>query len=100
MLLLAKRGEVARMSTSAVVELEEYDLPLSLAEIPPGPELGFHLGLVEWSALSDLELVAVMDAARRQATWAQAMMLDAVGELTHRRHEQDPLGGSDAHRRI
>lgn len=83
------------MSIPAVVECD-----LSLSQLPPGPELGLELASVEWSTLSDHELVAAMDAARRQATWTQALLLDGVAELSRRRHERDPDGGSDAHRRV
>jgi hypothetical protein len=86
------------MSTSTVID--EADLPLVWAEFPPGPELGIQLAMTEWSALSDRELAAAMDAARRQATWAQSLMLEGVAELSRRRHGEDPYGGSDTHRRI
>jgi hypothetical protein len=84
----------------AVVEADECSPPLSWVQLPPGPELGLELALVEWSALSDREQVAAMEAARRQVTWAQALLLDGVAELSRRRHAQDPFGGSDAHRRV
>jgi hypothetical protein len=70
------------------------------AELPAGPELGFRLALVEWDALSDRELVAVMDAARRQTSWSQGWLLTAVGELSRRRYDTEDLHGSDAHRRV
>jgi hypothetical protein len=94
------REEVVAMSMPAVVEFDEYDLPLGWTRIPPGPELAIRLNAAEWSAMTDRELVAAMDAARRQATWAQALLLETVAELAHRRHEADPYGGSDAYRRI
>jgi hypothetical protein len=86
------------MATAMVVN--EADLPLAWTQIPPGPELGIQLALTEWSALSDRELVAATDAARRQATWTQSLMLEGVAELSRRRTAQDPYGGSDTHRRI
>jgi hypothetical protein len=55
---------MAEMSTATVSEIDEADLPLGLAQFPPGPELGIQLAMTEWSALSDRELVAAMDAAR------------------------------------
>jgi hypothetical protein len=88
------------MSISTVTEIDEADLPLSWAQFPPGPELAIQLAMTEWSALTDRELVAAMDAARRQATWAQSLMLHAAGELAARRRREDPYGGSDVHRRI
>lgn len=84
----------------SVVEIDDCDLPLDWVQFPPGPELAIQLALVDWSALSDRELVAAMEAARRQATWAQALQLEGVAELSRRRTEQDPLGGSETHRRI
>jgi hypothetical protein len=82
------------------VAINEADLAMSWTRLPPGPELGIQLALVDWSALSDRELVAAMEAARRQATWAQGMQLEAVGELSRRRNAAAPQGGSDTHRRI
>jgi hypothetical protein len=70
------------------------------AELPAGPELGFRLALVEWDALSDRELVAVMEAARRQTSWSQGWLLTAVGELSRRRYDSESRCGSDAHRRV
>jgi hypothetical protein len=88
------------MSTAAVTQIDEADLPLGWMEFPPGPGLGIQLAMTEWAGLSDRELVAAMDAARRQATWAQSLMLQAAAELAARRHREDPCGGSDTHRRI
>jgi hypothetical protein len=62
--------------------------------------LGIQLAMTEWSALSDRELVATMDAARRQATWSQSLMLEGAAELAARRHNEDPCSVSDTHRRI
>ncbi|HEX6468816.1 MAG TPA: DUF222 domain-containing protein [Streptosporangiaceae bacterium] len=73
---------------------------MSWAEAIPGPELAIQLARVEWSSLSDCELVDAMDAARRQATWAQALMLEGVAELVRRRKHDDPVPGSERHRRI
>ncbi|HEX6469173.1 MAG TPA: DUF222 domain-containing protein [Streptosporangiaceae bacterium] len=41
-----------------------------------------------------------MEAARRQATWAQSLMLEGVGELTRRREDAEPVPSSERHRRI
>jgi hypothetical protein len=82
------------------VDIDEADLALSWTQLPPGPELGIQLALVDWSALSDRELVAAMEASRRQAGWAQGVQLAAVGELSRRRNAAAPHGGSDTHRRI
>ena len=68
-----------------VVEVDECDLPLEWAQLPPGPELAIRLALVDWPDLSDWELVAAMEAARRQATWAQALQLEGIAELARRR---------------
>jgi hypothetical protein len=91
------------MSTAIAVEfpaIDPYDLPLNWAEACPGPELAIQLARVDWSSLSDRELVDAMAAARRQATWAQSVMLEGVGELTRRRHRDDPVPSSERHRRI
>lgn len=51
----------------------------------PGPRLAADLAAVDPSALSDDELIDVMAAWRRQASWAQAGELAAVAELARRR---------------
>ncbi|HEX6468593.1 MAG TPA: DUF222 domain-containing protein [Streptosporangiaceae bacterium] len=89
------------MSTSAAVELEHGDdLPEDWTRIAPGPGLAARLASLDWPSLSDWELVAAMDAARRQATWAQALMLEGVAALSCRRRVEDPTVGSERHRRI
>jgi hypothetical protein len=74
------------------------------AELPPGPELGFRLAIVDMSALPDEELAEVMAAARRQTSWAQSVELAAVGELSRRRHAQERVGQvrwtSSTHERV
>jgi uncharacterized protein DUF222 len=84
----------------ADADLETGGTEAEWAELPPGPELGIRLAMVDWDALTDRELVAVMDAARRQTSWSQGRLLTAVGELSRRRDERDHERGSDAHRRI
>ncbi|MGH3387659.1 MAG: DUF222 domain-containing protein [Actinomadura sp.] len=86
--------------TFADADLETGGAETEWAELPAGPELGVRLALVDWDALTDRELVAVMDAARRQASWSQGRLLTAVGELSRRRDEREHRRGSDAHRRI
>jgi uncharacterized protein DUF222 len=88
------------IDTGSDTGIDEADLALSWTQLPPGPELGIQLALADWCALSDRELVAAMAAARRQASWAQGMQLEAVGELSRRRNAAEPHGGSDTHRRI
>ncbi|MEV5711572.1 DUF222 domain-containing protein [Actinoallomurus sp. NPDC052274] len=51
----------------------------------PGVRLAADLAAVDPAELSDAELVDVMAAWRRQASWAQAGELAAVAELAHRR---------------
>ncbi len=51
----------------------------------PGPSLGADLAAVDPAALPDDELIDVMAAWRRQASWAQAGELAAVAELARRR---------------
>ncbi|HEY7483293.1 MAG TPA: DUF222 domain-containing protein, partial [Streptosporangiaceae bacterium] len=53
----------------------------------------------ELPTLSDRELVDAIEAARRQATWAQSLMLEGVAELARRRYGHEPYD-SDTHRRI
>jgi hypothetical protein len=88
------------MSIPAAVEFDESGAPCEWTQLPPGPELAARLASLEWPALSDWELVDAMAAARRQATWAQALMLEGVGELARRRERDDPVPSSDRHRRI
>src|SRR5262245_47298779 len=78
----------------------EADLEMAWAQLPPGPELAIQLALVDWESLSDRELVAAMEASRRQTSWAQSLQLTAVGELTRRRYAREGTGDSDTHRRI
>jgi Domain of unknown function (DUF222) len=51
----------------------------------PGPELGTALAGVDVAGVDDGELVDVLSAWRRQASWAQAGELAAVAELGRRR---------------
>jgi hypothetical protein len=51
----------------------------------PGASLGAALAKVDLAALPDGELIDVLAAWRRQASWAQAGELAAVAELTRRR---------------
>lgn len=61
------------------------------AELPPGPELGFRLAIVDMAALGDDELAEVMAAAQRQTSWAQSVELAAVAELSRRRYAEERL---------
>ncbi|GAA2104462.1 HNH endonuclease signature motif containing protein [Actinomadura alba] len=61
------------------------------AELPPGPELGFRLAMVDLAALPDDELTGVMAAARRQTSWAQSVELASVAELARRRQAEESL---------
>jgi hypothetical protein len=89
------------MSTSAAVELERGDdLPDDWTRIAPGPELAARLASLDWPSLSDWELVTATAAARRQATWAQSLMLEGVAALSRRRKAEDPMVSSERHRRI
>jgi hypothetical protein len=80
--------------------IAEADLELSWTQLPPGPELGIHLALVNWESLPDRELLAALEAADRQTSWAQAMKLTAVAELARRRQGPGYLLDSDTERRI
>src|SRR6266403_813114 len=51
----------------------------------PGPSLGTALAGLDPAALGDGELIDVLAAWRRQASWAQAGELTAVAELARRR---------------
>jgi len=67
--------------------------------VPPGPALaGFAADA--WAAglgrLSDDELIGVMRAARRLASWAAAMELAAVGDLWRRRVAEEEAGDTGA----
>ncbi|MBC6460912.1 HNH endonuclease signature motif containing protein [Actinomadura sp. HBU206391] len=61
------------------------------AELPPGPELGFRLAIVDLAALADDELIEVMAAARRQTAWTQSVELASVAELARRRRAEESL---------
>ena len=67
--------------------------------LPPGSVLaGFAADA--WAAglgrLSDDELIGVMRAARRLASWAAAMELAAIGDLWRRRVTEEQAGDTDA----
>ncbi len=67
--------------------------------VPPGPVLaGFAADA--WAAglgrLSDDELIGVMRAARRLASWAAAMELAAIGDLWRRRVAEEEAGDANA----
>jgi Domain of unknown function (DUF222) len=80
--------------------IAEADLELSWAQLPPGPELVIQLAMVDWESLPDRELVAALEAADRQTSWAQSLKLTAVAELARRRQGPDYLPDSDTERRI
>ena len=66
--------------------------------MPPGPDLAFlaaGTNAVGLGRCSDDELIGVMRAARRLASWSAALELASAGELTSRRLEQQAAG--DAH---
>src|SRR5918992_3179838 len=89
-------GGGASMTTA----IAEAALELSWTQLPPGPELGVWLAMVDWGTLPDRELVAALEAAARQTSWTQSVQLTAVAELARRRHGPDYLSDSDTHRRI
>ncbi len=87
------------------------DLPTRLAEQPPGPALAQALaavvgdlavdpgspattGLGCLDGLSDDEVVTVVTAAQRLATWAGAVQMHAAGQLRER-WAPPPMGGDD-----
>jgi Domain of unknown function (DUF222) len=67
--------------------------------LPPGPVLAGLAG-DRWQAgldrLSDDELIGILRAARRLASWATAMELAAVGDLWRRRTAEEDAGDSGA----
>jgi hypothetical protein len=67
--------------------------------LPPGPALA-GLAAGAWAAgldrISDDELVGVMRAARRLASWAAAMELAAIGDLWRRRMAEEEAGETGA----
>jgi len=68
-------------------------------ELPPGPVLAGLAGDA-WTAglgrLSDDELIGVLRAARRLASWSAALELAAVTDLARRREAETAGGGSCA----
>src|ERR671914_2920244 len=85
---------------SMTAQVAEADLQLNWTQLPPGPELGIHLAMVDWESLSDRELVAALETAARQTSWTQSRQLTAVAELARRRQGPEYLSDSDTHRRI
>ena len=68
-------------------------------DLPPGPVLaGFAADA--WTAglgrLSDDELIGVLRASRRIASWAAAMELDCVADLWRRRTAEEDAGDTGA----
>ena len=68
-------------------------------DLPPGPVLaGFAAGA--WTTglgrLSDDELIGVLRASRRIASWAAAMELDCVADLWRRRTAEEDAGDTGA----
>src|SRR5262249_42182999 len=66
---------------------------------PPGPALagfGAEAGAAGLGQLSDDELIGVMRAARRLASWAAAMELAAIGDLWRRRVAEEDAGDTGA----
>jgi hypothetical protein len=67
--------------------------------LPPGSVLAGFAGDA-WAAglgrLSDDELIGVMRAARRLASWGAAMELAAIGDLWRRRVTEEQAGDTDA----
>ncbi len=53
-------------------------------EIPPGAELASVLGLLDWSQLSDHDLVRAMQAQQRQISHYQAGLCWSMNEVTER----------------
>jgi uncharacterized protein DUF222 len=68
-------------------------------QLPPGPVLAGLAG-DRWAAgldrLRDDELIGVLRAARRLASWATAMELAAVGDLWQRRTAEENAGDTGA----
>jgi hypothetical protein len=78
----------------------EADMEMSWTQLPPGPELGIRLAMVDWEALSDRELAAALEASRRQTSYTQSLQLCAVQEMADRRYAKEGTGDSETHRRI
>jgi hypothetical protein len=68
-------------------------------DLPPGPTLAGLAGDA-WDQglerLSDDELIGVLRAARRLASWASAMELSAAGDLWRRRTDEEAAGDTGA----
>ncbi|MFI0351923.1 DUF222 domain-containing protein [Actinomadura sp. 9N407] len=62
---------------------------------PPGPSLAILLSEERLDGLSDVELIEVIAAARRQTAWTQARELTAIAELVARRQERDRRDDDD-----
>lgn len=59
-------------------------LPSDFEEIPPGAELASVLGLLDWSQLSDHDLIRAMQAQQRQISHYQAGLCWSMNEVTER----------------
>jgi Domain of unknown function (DUF222) len=56
----------------------------SVEGMPPGPGLAALLAGVDLSAIEEYEVVEVLKAGRRLASWATSLELRAAAELEHR----------------
>ena len=65
----------------------------SVAGILPGPDLAFALAGVDLSAVDEFEVVEVLKAGRRLASWAASLEVGAAAELERRAVASD---GDDA----
>ncbi|GAA2105800.1 HNH endonuclease signature motif containing protein [Actinomadura alba] len=75
------------MPPAAVLDIVSGSEWEGRAEFPPGPQLACALAGQRPGELSDVELIELIAAARRQTSWAQALELSAVAELSRRRHQ-------------
>src|SRR5712664_4835431 len=65
----------------------------SVAGMLPGPDLAFVLAGVDLSAVDEFEVVEVLKAGRRLASWAASLEVRAAAELERR---AVALDGDDA----
>jgi hypothetical protein len=84
------RGDGGRFATGGVAD-----------DLVPGPQLASFMadaGAIGLGRLSDDELIGLMRAARRLASWSAAMELAAAGDLWRRRWAGEQAGNTGAAR--
>ncbi len=71
--------------SSGLAQAVSPTLPLrGITGMPPGPQLGGLLGLIDPAEVEDYDLVDVIAACERMISWASAKQIEAMSELSWR----------------